>query len=464
MEWRATWEDPFTTYLLQFDSLIGDARTRITFTEVVKGIIAAGSLVGQRIAAHSPLLAAVKDGAQRVLRLATGESTKRSPDFDADHLTAKLRERAVAQLGEVPADELWLIADGSDLRKPHARAMPHLMRVKALDGSLVTGYRTLNVIGLTPKHRGILYHRLFSSQAPGFVSEPHEVQQALTTVSQALTPLKAEMPVTWIIDREFDDVAVWRTMWEQAEHVVCRVKHTERLIDYQDQQGEWHTGDIAAARQQVRYLGKAATMMVVQRGRQKRPKDQRVSVELWGCPLRLTYDANVRRPGERAEREQVLWLVEVRLLDTRLEPWLLVTDWPVEDEASALRIFRMYRQRWAVEDSFKFTKECLGWEDVQVLDLSGVRTLVALAWVAAGFLYELGVTLEWAEVWLLARLGGWVPHKDRQPGKITLTRGLRRLLELRATEALLQAYVAEHGQLPPKIEALLGGWHPPGEL
>ncbi|MDQ5854496.1 MAG: transposase [Chloroflexota bacterium] len=464
MEWHTTWDDPFTTYLTQFDSLIGDARTRTTLTETVKGIIAAGSLVCQRIAAQSPILAAVKDGPQRVLRLATGESTKRSPHLDADHLTAKLRKRAVAQLSSVPADELWLIADGSDLRKPHAHAMPHLMRVKGLDGSLVNGYRTLNVIGLTPQRRGILYHRLFSSQAPGFVSEPHEVQQALTTVSQAIAPLKVELPVTWIVDREFDDVAVWRTIWEQDEHVVCRVKHTERLIDYQDQQGVWHAGDIAAARRQLRYLGKAETMMVVQRGRQKRPKEQQVPVELWGCPLRLGYDANVRRPGERAATEQLLWLVEVRLLDTTLEPWLLVTDWPVADEASALRIFRMYRQRWAVEDSFKFTKECLGWEAVQVLDLRGVRTLVALAWVAAGFLYELGVTLEWAEVWVLARLGGWVPHKDRLPGKITLTRGLRRLLELRATEAILQAYVAEHGQLPPKIDALLGGWHPPGEL
>jgi len=139
MEWHATWEDPFTTYLTQFASLIGDARTRVTFTATVKGIIAAGSLVCQRIAAQSPLLAAVKDGAQRVLRLATGESTKRSPKLDADHLTAKLREHAVAQLSSASADELWLIADGSDLRKPHARAMPHLMRVKDLDGGLVNG-------------------------------------------------------------------------------------------------------------------------------------------------------------------------------------------------------------------------------------------------------------------------------------------------------------------------------------
>ena len=154
--------------------------------------------------------------------------------------------------------------------------------------------------------------------------------------------------------------------------------------------------------------------------------------------------------------EQALWLVEVRIPGTTLEPWLLLTDWEVTDAASAQRIFRMYRQRWAAEDSFKFTKECLGWEEVQVLDLAGVRTLVALAWVAAGFLYEFGVSLEWAEVWLLARLGGWVPHKDRKPGKITLTHGLRRLLEMLTTEAILSAYIREHGALPGNIAALLG--------
>jgi hypothetical protein len=117
-----------------------------------------------------------------------------------------------------------------------------------------------------------------------------------------------------------------------------------------------------------------------------------------------------------------------------------------------------------VEDSFKFTKETLGWEEVQVLALRGVRTLVALAWVAAGFLDEVGVTWEWAEVQLLARLGGWQPPKDRRPAKIPLTRGLRRLLDLLAPQALLTDDTTEHGLLPPKISALLRGWKPPQEL
>jgi hypothetical protein len=464
MDWQATWDDPFTTYLHRFEDLSGDARTRTTLSETVKGIIGAGSLVCQRIAAHSPLFSAVQDGAQRILRMVTGETTKRSPDLDAPHLTAKLRSHAVEHLASVPSDELWLVMDGSELRKPHARAMPHLMRVRSLEGGLVNGYRTLTVIGLTPQHRGVLYHHLFSSKAPGFLSESHEVQQALTTVSDAVTPLKAHMPVSWLLDSGFDDVAAWRTIWEHDEHLVCRVKHPERLIHFQTRSGEWQVGAIAQARHHLRLLARAETMMVVQRGRQPQAKEQRVEVEVWATRIRLSYETNVRRSGEGEQVEKEVWLVEIRLLDTKLEPWLLITDWEVESDEQGARIFRMYRQRWAVEDSFKFSKECLGWEEVQVLDLDGVRTLVALAWVAAGFLYELGVTLEWAEVWLLARLGGWVPHKGRKPGKIVLTRGLRRLMEMLTTEAVLRAYLREHGSFPPKIAALLKGWQPSEEL
>src|SRR5438093_714946 len=45
-----------------------------------------------------------------------------------------------------------------------------------------------------------------------------------------------------------------------------------------------------------------------------------------------------------------------------------------------------------------------------MLDLEGVRTLVALGWVAAGFLYEIDGGWEWVDVELLAKLGGFEPH------------------------------------------------------
>ena len=92
---------------------------------------------------------------------------------------------------------------------------------------------------------------------------------------------------------------------------------------------------------------------------------------------------------------------------------------------------------------------------MQLLAYEAVRLLVALGWVAAGFLYERGVTLERAEVRLLARRGGWEERADRPPGKLVLTRGLRRLLDLFATEAILADEVRQHGSLPPRIAALL---------
>jgi hypothetical protein len=462
MKGAANEQGLLSEYVEHFGLLIGDERTGVTFREIVKGIINAGSLVCQRIASHSSVLSVANDGAQRVIRFATGESTKRS-QMDAESLTAALREHGITQLGGSETDELWLMFDGSDLRKPYAREMPDLMQVRDLDGRLVPGYRTLNVLGLTPQRRGILYHRLFSSQEAGLVSEPFEVQRALQTVSQALQPLKERKMVTWVMDSGLDDVAVWRTIWEQQEHLVCRLKHPERLVEYQNGQGEWIAGDVQRAQQRGRLLATAQTEMVVRRGSQKKAKRQRVMVEIRACPIRLTYETNVRRKGPGETVQKVLWLVEVRLLGTDLDPWLLITDWPVEEADSALRIFRMYRQRWAVEDSFKFVKDKLGWEEVQLLDLNGIRTLLALGWIAAGFLYDLGITLDWEEVQLLARLGGWTARKDRKPGKIVLTRGLQRLMDMIVSQAFLGRYMADHGHLPPRIATLLADLAP-GDL
>lgn len=455
MEWQTAWEDPFQGFLGSFQDLIGDKRTGVTLAAVIRGIIGAGSLLCQRIAAQSPVLAKARNMAQRVLRLAKGQSTQRSR-IDDVQLTTKLRERGVAHLSEADTDELWVILDGSGLCKPYARDMPALMMVRDTDGKLVPGYGTLTALGVTPTRRGILYQRVFSSKEAGFVSEPAEVQKALQTVGQALAGLKQRLTVSWILDRGFDDIAVWRTIWEQGEHLVCRIDEERRQVEFCDRRGRWRPGTIAQARQHLRLRARAQTEMEICLGRQQRPKRQHVAAEIRAVPLRLPYDRNVRRPGPETWTQQEVWLVEVRLPETNLEPWLLLTDWPVTNQQQALRIFRMYRQRWAVEDSFKFTKKCLGWEEVQLLDLQGIRTMVALAWVAAGFLYEMGVTLEWPEVELLARLGAWEPRKNRPPGKIVISRGLRRLMEAQATMAFLDRYIAEHGALPPRIAALAG--------
>jgi hypothetical protein len=459
-------------YIAEFTPLFKDRRSKATFEATLSGILAAGSLVCSRIAAVAPLLSEVRDGAQRILRFASGESTKRSQVQGvqgnsvsiASRLVGRLAERGVASLGQTPCGtQIWLVLDGSDLRKPHAKEMQDLMRVRSLQGTMVNGYRTLNVLAVTPQHRALLYHRLFSSKEQDHLSEPHEVQTALTQVGSALSPIQGEHPITWIMDSGFDDVAVWRTVWEQAQHMLCRVQHMDRLVQYKtvsNQSNEWHQGHLGEAELHLREQGRVQTSMVVRLKGQRYEKRQPVTVELSSCPIQVSYEPDVRRTGSRKGEDekvtQAIWLLKVEVLDSRMEPWYLLTDWPANTPAAAARLFQMYRQRWSVEEAFQFLKTCVGWEEVQVLDLEGVRTLVALGWVAAGFLYEIDGGWEWADVELLAKLGGYVPHKDRKPGKKILLWGLQRVQDYMVTEAILRQHKAATGSIPPAVAALLG--------
>jgi hypothetical protein len=385
--------------------------------------------------------------------MARGETTKRS-ELDAAALVGRLRAQAVAELsGE---EEVWAIVDMAELRKPHAREMAALMRVRALGGEgTVPGYRTLNVLGLgRGGRRGVLHHRLFSSTEETFTSESREIRDALDAVGAALAAKAGA--VTDLMDSQFDDAAVWASVWGQGNHLVCRLKHTERLVEHPDGAGGWRTAPLAEAVGRARELVRVRAQMLVRKRGQRREKRQPTTAAVAACPVRVRYREDARTPRPGPERTKDVWLVVVRLENVDAEPWLLLTDWPVTDAEQALRVFRMYRMRWAVEDSFKFTKQALGWEDVQLLDLDAVRTLVALGWVAAGFLYHLGVTFEWPEIRLLGRLGGWEPRNDRPPGRTLLTRGLQSLLDHWRTDAILRDEVRRHGRLPPRLAALLG--------
>lgn len=378
-----------------------------------------------------------------------GETTKRS-DLDPDALSTKLQAHGVERLqGE---SDIWVILDGSDVRKPHATAMEGLQRVKRLAGAgTVPGYCTLNAIGLgRGGRRGLLYHRLFSSTAPDYVSHSEEERAAIRSVGAALTPLAAE--ITWILDAGFDDIAHWSAIWAQEMRLLCRVQHRDRWVET-PAGAPAQLQDLAP---RLRPLVQVHAEMVVQKTGQPRPKLQPVTATVSAVPLAVRWRPGLRSQDEGAEHTKACWLVEVRLERVALESWWLVTDRPVETPEQATEIFRMYCQRWAIEDAFKVAKTCLGWEDVQVLAYEAVRLLVALGWVAAGFLFDLGVTLEWAEVRLLRRLGGGEDRPNRPPGKIVLTRGLRRLLDYLAMDALLAAEERQHGGLPPRIAAMLG--------
>jgi hypothetical protein len=376
--------------------------------------------------------------------MAEGQSTKRS-QLDADSVTQVLREQGVANLRSEEA--LELVLDGMELRRPGAHEQEYLMSVKALDGSLVNGYRSFNVLGLGQEARGLLYHKLFSSHLPDFNSENEEIKAAINQTEQALIDFAG--PKTWALDMGFDNDDVWWEIWQHpGSHLVNRVYHLERIVEWRTARGQWEERYLDATFQYLKHLATIETELEVRLQGQKYAKRQTVTVELSAVPIRVYHpeDKNQTKP---------VWLVRAKVVGAVGKPWYLLTDWAVTDAESAVRIFIFYRRRWAVEDTFKFIKTSFGIEEVQMLSFEAIRRLVAYGWVAAGFLFHLGLTLEQPEVRLLAYLGGWEERKNRPPGKQVLTRGLRRLIDQATTEAILRQHIEEHGDLPPFIKRLL---------
>ena len=379
--------------------------------------------------------------------MAEGDSTKRSR-LDADQVTNILREQGVANLRDEA--ELELVLDGMELRRPGAHEQEYLMSVKALDGSLVNCYRSFNVLGMGREVRGLLYHKLFSSNLPDFNSENEEIKAAIQQTEQAL--IDFEGAKTWAIDMGFDNDDVWWEIWKHPRsHLVNRVYHLERIVEWQTASGQWQERYLDATFQYMKHLATIETQLEVRLQGQKYAKRQTVTVELSAVPIRVYHP-------EGKSRTKPVWLVRAKVVGAVGKPWYLLTDWPVTDAESAVRIFRFYRRRWAVEDTFKFIKTSFGIEEVQMLSFEAIRRLVAYGWVAAGFLFHLGLTLEQPEVRLLAYLGGWEERKNRPPGKQVLTRGLRRLIDQATTQAILHKHIEEHGDLPPFIKRLLAAY------
>ena len=84
--------------------------------------------------------------------------------------------------------------------------MEHLDTVRSLDGELIPGFYTLNVLAIGASgQRAMVYHHSFSTTEPGFKSVNEETKRAVDQVTQALRQVGAGR-LLWVIDRVGDDL------------------------------------------------------------------------------------------------------------------------------------------------------------------------------------------------------------------------------------------------------------------
>ena len=265
-----------------------------------------------------------------------------------------LLEMAAPHIGK----DTLLILDPSDIRKKYAKKMQYLGRVR--DGSedeLGNGYCTCNVVGTEVAGSSIvpLVGRLYSAQAPEFISENHEI---LTVVDRVARAVKKRG--LWVIDRGGDRRNLIVPMLNRQLRFLIRLIGNRNLLWAGR---EMLAGEIAKNCPMLY----AETIVKVEDGKEK------------VYHLEFGY-RNVKFPG----RKENLGLLVVRGFGQ--EPMMLLTTEPLRKSRKVLWwLVRAYMRRWAIEETIRYIKQSYELEDVRVLNYRSLQNIMPLVCASAYF-------------------------------------------------------------------------------
>lgn len=252
--------------------------------------------------------------------------------------------------GHIGRDSL-LILDLSDITKKYARKMEYLGTVR--DGSahdLGQGYWTLHIVGAELDSDTLvpLYQRLWSCEAPDFVSENEEILRGVDAVMGHVGHRGV-----FVCDRGGDRINLFGPLLERKARFLVRLVGNRHLVY------DGHTRLAAAV------AGSCPCPFT--KAVAKLDGDREVHYT-----LHFGY-----RKVHLPERTEPLYLLVVHGLGA--EPLMLLTTEPLRRAYRCLwHWIRAYVRRWSVEETIRCVKTCYELENVRVLNYQGLQNLVVL--------------------------------------------------------------------------------------
>jgi hypothetical protein len=337
-------------------------------------------------------------------------------DISVEKINESLVERFIKNNTDM--NEAYLIHDPSDIRKPYSKKIENLGKVRDLNGNIINGYSSHNIVGIAGNNKSVhlLSHISYSNKDDKFLKrefvkkleenkefegekEARVLYEAndyfnkkiisnkeIQNISVRLKSLKPNLKITHILDREFDDDEYLETIDSSInDSFIVRSKKTrsDDLVD----ENKKSTKLIDAKFEQTKIIE-------IQKIRFKDKVYQDTKLEISWKKYR-TY--NVVKITIR-DRNNV---------EIFKNPMLLLTNKIVDTDEDAYQIYLGYLKRSRIEYVFKFLKEGLGWEEIQTRNFQGIQNLLSICFYVSSYLYEIGKEAAHDDyAILLAEIGG----------------------------------------------------------
>jgi hypothetical protein len=252
--------------------------------------------------------------------------------------------------GHVGRDTL-LIIDPSDVAKKYAKKMEYLSTVR--DGSahdLTNGYWTLHIMGTELDSKKIvpLYQRLWSCDAPDFVSENEEIIRGVDAVMKHVGKKGV-----YVFDRGGDRINLFEPFLDREARFLVPLLGNRHLV-YNKR-----------------------TLLAEKVAKSCPCRYSKTVVRLQGenevtYTLRFGY-----RKVHLPDRSEPLYLLVVHGFGAK--PLMLLTTEPLRNSFKCLwRWVQAYIRRWSIEETIRYVKTCYNIENVRVLKYQGLQNLMAL--------------------------------------------------------------------------------------
>lgn len=352
------------------------------------GIIASRSLMLSQIARSLREPAKIGYVIKRLSRHLNSER------LDVDALFQRHLEHVAEMLKTDRGEGIVLAVDYTDIEKPYARTDPN----RGMEGVAVchngsSGTRTpgLEVVAIdatgSDGTRIPVLMRPYSKLEDGHRSKTKEFMNDVRMVSEYVGPR-----AWWTMDRGFDGNAYFDELDEMGLRWICRLvvkKKNSPKKGRKDRKLALEDGtvlDVSRAVEDADFVGH----FKVRAGRKLERKlgMKAFDIEVYTKKVWLT------RGTGRARSVYVKRGSEKTLLVAWAKHWdgpmvLLASEW-LTTKRAALKVYKAYRLRWAVEETIRQLKDSRGWgvrlEDVRALSLEGIRRLVLLAVIVNGFM------------------------------------------------------------------------------
>ncbi len=273
-------------------------------------------------------------------------------------LGQKIQENLLTMGSGLVGEDTLLILDPSDIRKKYAKKMQYLGTVhNGSENELSNGYWTCNVVATEIDGSTIvpLVGRLYSAEAPEFISENREILTVMDLVSGA-----TKKRGIWVIDRGGDRRNLIIPMLQRQYRFLIRLIGNRTLV--------WAGKEVFADE-----LARDCPMLYNETVARVDDGKEKVYHIEFGYRI-------IRFPG----RDENLGFVVVRGFGQ--EPMMLLTTEPVRKSRKVLwRLVRAYIRRWAIEETIRYIKQSYELEDVRVLNYRSLQNIMPLVCAAAYF-------------------------------------------------------------------------------